>query len=117
MTVQACYEAMDGDCAAALEVLGSEERVRRYLLRFAEDPTARMLLAALGDGRFEDARRAAHTLKGLCRGLGLSGLYGACCALSEALCMQSRDSLSQPALGLRQEYTRTMRAIEGLKGR
>jgi len=85
MTVQECYDEIGGDLSAALGVLESETRLVRYLIRFLDEPTARMLFLALEDARWEDAFRAAHTMKGLCRGLGLTRLYDASCALAEAL--------------------------------
>jgi len=114
MTLLACYEAMEGDCAAALAVLGNEERVQRYLLRFAGDPTARMLFAALVDARRADAFRAAHTLKGLCRGLGLTRLCASCCALTDALRADGRleDALVRR---VREDYDLAVRAIAALE--
>ena len=85
MTLEACYGEMGGDLNAALRVLESETRLTRYLIRFLDEPTARMLLLALEDARWTDALRAAHTMKGLCRGLGLTRLYDSCCALADAL--------------------------------
>ena len=47
MTLEACYAQMGEDLGAALCVLESEARLRRYLSRFLDEPTARMLIAAL----------------------------------------------------------------------
>ena len=116
MTVDACYKAMEGDYAAALGVLESESRVRRYLLRFLGDPTARMLVAALADGRWADAFRAAHTLKGLCRGLGLTRLHASCSALTDAL--RGGGPLEDAQLGaqVKAEYGRVVQAVSALGG-
>lgn len=115
MTLRECYGELDGDCAGALEVLGSEERVRRYLLRFADDPTARMLFASLSDGRVQDAFRAAHTLKGLCRGLGLTQLFVSCSALTEALRGGKMDA-ALCAL-VRRDYDAAVNAIRTMEAR
>ena len=115
MGLHACYEAMKGNCAAALDVLESEARVERYLLRFADEPTARLLLAALQEERWEDAFRAAHTLKTLCRGLGLTGLHAACLALTDALRGgQSVDA--QLCERMRREYEAVLQAVGRLAG-
>ena len=110
MTLEACYAEMNGDLASALLVLESEERVRRYLLRFAGDPTARLLFAALEDGRWADAFRAAHTLKGLCRALGLVPLCAACCALCDALRAGQVPQNAGVELA-KGEYAAAMRAV------
>ncbi|MBR2942092.1 MAG: Hpt domain-containing protein [Clostridia bacterium] len=125
MTLEACYAKMGGDCGAVLLVLGNEERARRYLLRFAEDPTARMLFAALAQARWGDALRAAHTLRGLCRGLGLARLCASCSALGDALrkeglqgdAMRTEDFMmdAQLAHQVKEDYETVLRAIDELK--
>lgn len=116
MTVQACYEAMNGDYAAALCVLESEARVERYLLRFAKDPTARLLFASLNSGRWEDAFRAAHTMKGLCRGLGLTGLHAACAALTDALRSGEAPGDERLRAQAEREYGAVLQAVGALGG-
>ena len=115
MTLEACYARMGGDLGAALRVLGSDTRLRRYLIRFLDEPTARMLFLALEDERWEDAFRTAHTMKGLCRGLGLRRLHDACGALTEAL--RENMPLADTRFGeqVRTEYDRVMREIRVLE--
>ena len=104
MTLEACYGEMGGDLSAALCVLESETRLKRYLIRFLDEPTARMLLLALEDARWEDAARAAHTMKGLCRGLGLTPLQEN--KLPEDVQIAGR---------VKAEYERVVRAIRALE--
>lgn len=111
MTLQECYAEMDGDMGAALGVLESETRLKRYLLRFLDEPTARMLFLALEDARWEDALRAAHTMKGLCRGLGLTGLHDACSALADALRSGGAPLDARTGERVKEAYERVERAI------
>lgn len=114
MTVQECYSEMGGDLGAALGVLESETRLRRYLIRFLDEPTARMLFLALEDARWEDAFRAAHTMKGLCRGLGLTRLYDGCCALADEL-RGGQAPLDDAVIGrVHRDYEAVTRAIRAL---
>ena len=115
MTLEACYAAMEGNLAQAMMVLGNEERARRYLLRFLDDPTAKLLFAALREGRMDDALRAAHTLKGLCRVLGLSRLLESCQALTQCL----REGGAYEALYAQalQDYETAARLIAALEER
>lgn len=112
MTLEECYAQMDGDLCKALAVMETRERLARYLARFADDPTARLLFASMREGRMDDAFRAAHTLKGLCAGLGLTHLGESCSRLTGAL----RAGAAGEAL-LRQvkdDYKAAVRAIGGL---
>lgn len=116
MTLEECYAQMGGDLAGALAVMQSRERLARYLLRFAADPTAQMLFASLRAGRTDDALRAAHTLTGLCRGLGLTQLCRACRALADGLRggqAPQDDALTERA---KEAYACTLRAIGELRG-
>ena len=115
MTLEACYGEMGGDLNAALRVLESDTRLTRYLIRFLDEPTARMLLLALEDARWADALRAAHTMKGLCRGLGLTPLYDACCALTDALRENMPPEDAQIGEQVKAEYERVVRAIGALE--
>lgn len=117
MTLQECYAQMGGDLYEALDVLESETRLRRYLVRFLDEPTERMLLLALEDRRWADAFRAAHTLKGLCRGLGLTRLHDACCALTDALRWGGPPEDEQTGERVRQEYERVVEAVRALEER
>lgn len=116
MTVQECYEEIGGDLSAALGVLESETRLKRYLVRFLDEPTTRMLFLALEDERWEDAFRAAHTLKGLCRGLGLTKLHDACCALADALRDGCAPDDAQLIGSVRAAYDAVTQAIRSLEG-
>ena len=115
MTLQECYEDMGGDLGAALAVLESETRLTRYLGMFLDEPTARMLFLALEDARWADAFRAAHTMKGLCRGLGLTRLYESCCALANALRGSSAPEDERVIARVQRDYEAVTRAIGALR--
>lgn len=70
-------EAAGIDVASALErMMGSEALLERLLGKFLDDPQYPALLAALEQGDLEGAVSAAHTLKGVCGNLSMTGLYG-----------------------------------------
>ena len=116
MTLEECYAQMGGDLAGALAVMQSQERLVRYLLRFAADPTAQLLFASLRAGRTDDALRAAHTMTGLCRGLGLTRLCGACRALADVLRSGRAGQEGAPGDQVQEAYACTIRAIGELRG-
>ena len=115
MTLQDCYEDMGGDLGAALAVLESETRLARYLKLFLDEPTARMLFLALEDARWAEAFRAAHTMKGLCRGLGLTRLYDSCCALADALRGGRAPEDERVLAQVQRDYEAVTRAISALR--
>ena len=49
----------------------NERLYEKYLFRFLEEPTFPELFKAIEEDRREDARRAAHSLKGITATLGL----------------------------------------------
>ena len=70
-------EAAGIDVASALErMMGSEALLERLLGKFLDDPQYPALRAALEAGDADRAVSAAHTLKGVCGNLSMTGLYG-----------------------------------------
>ena len=64
MTVQECYESMGSDFEGVLGRMGSEAMVKRFALKFLDDPSYGNLVKAVEEQNAEEAFRAAHTLKG-----------------------------------------------------
>ena len=52
----------------------NERLYEKYLFRFLEEPTFPELFKAIAEDRREDARRAAHSLKGITATLGFASL-------------------------------------------
>ena len=69
MTVKECYEQMGSDYEGVLGRLGSEAIVKRFALKFLQDPSFAQLKESLAKNDGEEAFRAAHTLKGICLNL------------------------------------------------
>lgn len=60
---------------AALDfMMGSEKMFFKYLYRFLEDPTFPTLFESLAQGKKEESRIAAHSLKSITATLGLEEL-------------------------------------------
>ena len=66
MTVRECYEELGSDFDKVLSRLVSEALVKKFALKFLDDPSFGQLETALADKDAETAFRAAHTLKGIC---------------------------------------------------
>lgn len=119
MTLQECYAAMNGDYNDAIGRLRSDRLLQKFVLKFADDGSYSLLLSSLADENYQEAFRAAHTIKGVCQNLSLTALANS----SSALCESLRGGTS-PDPGLAEQvsadYQKTISAIrafqEGIPG-
>lgn len=102
MTLQECYAALGGDYDEVLGRLRSERMIQKFVLRFLEDKSYDLLCASMESGNYEEAFRAAHTIKGVCQNLGLTRLLNSSSQLSEAL----RHGYTPEADGLAEQVGR-----------
>lgn len=114
MTVEEFYRSIGGDYEGTLSRFLDESRVKRFALKFENDPSFSMLCKALDEKNVEEAFRAAHTLKGVCQNLGFDALYKISSEVTEVL---RAGSLEVGALmdELRTEYGLVMTALRTLQ--
>ena len=85
MEVKECYEAFGGEYSDAIERLQSYALVKRFTVKFISDPSFEALESAVSRKDYEEAFRAAHTLKGVSQNLGFKELGDASGLITEAL--------------------------------
>lgn len=85
MTLKECYVSLNGDYDEVMGRLRSERLVQKFVLKFLNDGSYRLLLDSLAAGDRDEAFRAAHTIKGVCANLGFTSLLGSSEKLTEAL--------------------------------
>ena len=85
MTLQECYAALGGDYEDVLGRLRSERLIQKFVLKFLDDGSYDLLTASMEAGSWEEAFRAAHTIKGMCQNLSFTKLLESDSALTEAL--------------------------------
>lgn len=85
MTIRECYEIIGGDYDEIINRFRKEERVRKFAVRFLQDPSYDMLCAGVAEKNGDEAFRAAHTLKGVCQNLAFTELYKISEEITEAL--------------------------------
>lgn len=85
MTLKDCYTALGGDYTDAAARLHSDRLVQKFVLKYLEDPSFDQLCAAMAEQNYEEAFRAAHTIKGICQNLSFTRLLSSSSRLSEAL--------------------------------
>lgn len=115
MTVKECYEQMGADYEGVLRRMGSETVIRRFALKFLQDPSFNDLKESLQKNDREEAFCAAHTLKGVCLNLGLDELYEVSTEITEKL--RGRESIGSEDLfkKVEEKYQKTVEAIRGLQ--
>ena len=111
MTVKECYEQMGSDYEGVLGRLGSEAIVKRFALKFLQDPSFAQLKESLAKNDGEEAFRAAHTLKGVCMNLGFDHLYKPSFDITESLRAGNLDEGIQLFGEVKKQYEKTMEAL------
>ena len=101
MTLQECYAALGGDFEEVKSRLRSERLVEKFVLKFLADPSYDALVSSMDAQNYEEAFRAAHTIKGVAQNLSFTALYQSGSALSEAL----RNGFSPAAPDLARQVT------------
>ena len=115
MTLQECYAAMGGNYEEVLGRLRSDRLIQKFVLKFVDDGSYQLLLDSMASQNYEDAFRAAHTIKGVCQNLGFTGLYMASETLTEMLRSHPEDYVPSMLDDLKAEYEKTYAAVEKLK--
>jgi len=85
MTLQECYAAMGGDYVDVSARLHSDRLVQKFVLKYLDDPSFDLLCTAMAEKNYEEAFRAAHTIKGVCQNLSFTKLLASSSQLSDAL--------------------------------
>ena len=115
MTLKECYAAMGGDYNDVIGRLRTEKLVQKFVLKFLNDGSYNLLLQSMEEKNYEEAFRAAHTIKGVCQNLGISKLLDS----SSRLCESLREGYSPEAEALFQEakedYASTVAVIEAFQ--
>lgn len=111
MTVQECYESIGADFEGVLGRMGSEAMMKRFALKFLDEPSYRSLVKAVEEQNAEGVFRAAHTLKGICLNLGLDRLYEASASLTERFRGREFNGYEEAYGKVQQEYQNTVDAI------
>ena len=115
MTVKECYESMESDYEGVIGRIGSEGLIKRFVLKFLDDPSYLNLEKAIQEQNAEEAFRAAHTLKGICLNLGFDRLYKVSAELTEKLRGSDLNGYEAVYGKVQDEYKNTIDAIRKLE--
>lgn len=116
MTVKECYQTIEADYEGVISRLLSDERVKKYLLKFLDDGEFHTLCSSLEQRNYQDAFRAVHNLKGLSQNLGISRLQHSSAVLADALRNGEPEQDTEPLLeAVRADYEQTVQVVEKLQ--
>lgn len=111
MKLKEMYDKLHGDYDDACKRLINEGMIKRFLVKFPEDPSMQNLLNAVETGDIETSFRSAHTLKSVAGVLSFSALYIASWNLTEQL-RPRKEQADRDLLELvKIEYAKTMDAL------
>lgn len=115
MTLQECYNTLDGNYQDVINRLHSERLVQKFVLKFLDDGNFALLAGAMDSGDQETAFRAAHTIKGMCQNLSFTRLADSSSQLTEALRAGNMAQAQALIGGVREDYERTAQAIRSFQ--
>ena len=116
MTIQECYQALGGDWEEVLGRLYSEALVCKFAGKFLSEPSFQLLEDSVNEGSWEDAFRAAHTLKGVSQNLSFTRLYQSSHEITEALRTKDYDLAKLLLPKVQEDYAKTVGAIREFQG-
>lgn len=116
MTVKECYELIGADYQGVLGRLVKDERIEKYLRKFADGNYFAEIIEAINGEQWEDAFRNVHSLKGMSLNLGFENLHKKSDVLCEELrpCVKPENDITQMVADVGEEYDTVIGAIKSL---
>ena len=114
MTIKECYDAIGSDYEEVLgRFAGNKMLVGKFARKFIDDPSYQMLADSMEKQDYEEAFRAAHTLKGVCANLGFIQLFKVSSEVTEELRGGNPRVEKLPGMfdAISAEYRKTVDAI------
>lgn len=101
MTIEQCYSAIESNYEEVLgRFAGNKMLVEKFARKFLDDPSYQTLVDTMDKADYEEAFRAAHTLKGVCANLGFTQLFKVSSDLTEELRGGAPDEAKLPELNV-----------------
>ena len=113
MNIVECYAAFEGDYEHTVLRLSKEERVVKYIRKFAENDTMDKLRQAYREENAENIFLYAHSLKGICDNVGLTKLEEAASGLTECYRNGGPKTDPEPLMACVEKYYRI--AIDAIR--
>lgn len=120
MLLKECYDAFGGSYEAIKERISDDAIIKKFVVKFLSEPSYANLCQALECEDYEEAFRAAHSLKGVSVNLGFQRLSNSSGVLTEYLRgkeKQQIDKMKWKELfeSLSEDYKKVVDAIKSLE--
>ncbi len=103
------------DVASAMDrFLGNEKLLIKFLGKFPKDGSYALFKSAMEEKRYDDAFKAAHTLKGLSANLSLTGMFEVISSEVEFLRGSMYEEAEKMLPEVVQEYEKVKEILENL---
>jgi chemotaxis protein histidine kinase CheA len=114
MNLKDFYSSVGGNYDDMLGRMLTEERIKKFVLRFPKDGSYTELISGLDYKDYEQAFRAAHTLKGVCVNLGFGNLYNSASSMTEELRKRTAPSSDTFLTKLKEDYNNILVCISDI---
>jgi len=115
MNVKECYEAIGGDYESMKRRFLKDDRIQRFALMFLKDGSMDDLREGMREKDCDKAFLAAHTLKGVCLNLGLTGLLAPVSEITEELRAKDHEGASKLMPPVEQSYAAVCEGLRELE--
>lgn len=115
MTIKEFYNAISESYDDVFKRFYSEDMIKRFVKKFAEDKSFATFERALSSGNVEEAFRAVHTLKGIALNLGFSKLGELSSAVTETLRRGDEKSAKEAFPALSKCYESVVKLISEIE--
>lgn len=117
MNVREFYSVVGGDYDDAIGRLMTEQRMCKYLRKLPATDDADNMNAAFNEGRWEEAFRISHNIKGVSLNLGLTALGNAAAVLCDTVRHGPPTEDFEPLLAeVNRQYALMLGALDSLEG-
>ncbi len=113
MTVKECYDKI-GNYEEVVSRLMNDTIVKKFALKFLNDPSYDRLCQAVENEDYPEAFRQAHTLKGVTNNLALTPLCNISSEVTELLRDEQPHDVSDLMAQLKETYQETIENIKQL---
>lgn len=116
MTVKEFYAEIEGDYDEVMSRLLTEDRVCKYVCKFADNTDYAQLEEALANSDWDLLFRSSHSIKGMCANLAFTRLFSSGSALCETVRHGAPEVDIQPLVdAFESDYAKMIATIEKFK--
>lgn len=95
--------------------MGNEDLIAKFMVKFLSDKNMGELTKYLEEGNVTEAFKAVHALKGVSANLGLKGMLGAVCELTEILRAGSMEGYEEQYDKIKPKYDELVTILNKFK--